>query len=122
MSSTLPVRAAGWRILVEPVEIKRTTAGGIELPPEAIRAQEFLRYFGKVVDVGTLAYHDEKFKEHANREPQAWCKVGDHIAFGRHAGQEIGVKVGGELKKLRLLNDDDVLAVIDDPAALQVEF
>lgn len=116
--SSIPVRPVGWRILVEPVQIKRETAGGIVLAEEAVKAQEYLRYIGKVVDVGELAYCDDKFKPHPNASANRWCKVGDHIAFGRHAGQEVIVNGDGEQKRFRLLNDDEVLAVIDDPAAI----
>lgn len=122
MSSRVPVRPVGWRILVEPVEIKRQTAGGIVLAEEAVKAQEYLRYIGKVLEVGPLAYGDTKFREHPNREAHSWCKAGDHIAFGRHAGQEVVVNTADGRKKLRVINDDEVLAVIDDPAAIVIEY
>lgn len=114
----LPVRPVGWRILIEPVEIKRETASGIALPDEAVRAQEYLRYFGVVKAMGELCYKHNKFKPHPDAKPPVWCKVGDYVAFGRHAGQEVIVNEDGTVKKLKLVNDDEILAVVDDPTAL----
>lgn len=122
MSSTLPVRPVGWRILVEPVEIKRETAGGILLAEEAVKAQEYLRYFGKVVEMGHLSFSEDKFKHHPNAPAKPWCSVGQFVAFGKYAGQEIIVNVDGEQKRLRLLNDDEVMAVVDDPTALVIAY
>lgn len=119
MTSEVPVVPAGWRILVEPVEIQRKTAGGIELPDEAIRAQEYLRYYGRVVAMGPLCYLHDRFKPHPNAAAAAWCSVGDLIVFDRHAGQEVVKKVrDGEYKRYRLLNDDNVLAVVNDESSI----
>lgn len=118
MTSKVPVRPVGWRILVEPVEIKRETAGGILLAEEAVKAQEFLRYIGKVVDMGHLAFSDDKFRHHPKEPAVRWCAPGQFVAFGKYAGQEVIVNVGDEQKRFRLLNDDEVLAVVDDPAAI----
>jgi co-chaperonin GroES (HSP10) len=116
--STAPVRPTGWRILVEPIEVQRQTAGGILLAEESVKAQEYLRYIGKVVEVGELSYRDPKFRPHPNAPHAPWCKVGDYIAHGKYAGQEVIANVEGQQKRYRLLNDDEVLAVIDDPAAI----
>jgi co-chaperonin GroES (HSP10) len=40
-----------------------------------------------------------------------WCKKGDWVVFARYAGSRIQID-GGEV---RLLNDDEVLATIDNP-------
>jgi len=118
MSDTnLPVRAVGWRLLVEPVQVRTQSDGGIILAAESVRAQEFLRYVGKVVDAGSLAYHDARFGG------QAWCAVGDHVAYAKYAGQEVIVNPDvpeGEPKRYRLINDDEVLAVIPDPSAIMI--
>lgn len=114
----VPVRAAGWRILVEPVEVKRKSEGGIVFAEESVRAQEYLRYIGTVVDVGPLAYTGEKFRPHPNAPAHPWCKVGDVVAFGKYAGQEVVARQGEEQKRFRLINDDEVLAVVQNPAAI----
>lgn len=116
--SNAPVRAIGWRILIEPVEVKRQSEGGILLAEESVKAQEFLRYIGKVIGMGELCYAGDKFKPHPNAAAKRWCEVGDFVAFGKYAGQEVIAKVDGEPKRYRLINDDEILAVVTDPAAI----
>ena len=40
-----------------------------------------------------------------------WCKKGDWIIFGRYAGSRFGIE-GGEV---RILNEDEIIAVVKDP-------
>ena len=61
---------------------------------------------GYVVSLGPDAYKDQyKFPD------GAWGKKGDWVLFGRYAGSRFKIQ-GAEP---RLLNDDEVLAVITDP-------
>ena len=61
---------------------------------------------GYVIALGPDAYGDSrKFPD------GAWCKKGDWVIFGRYAGARFKIE-GGDM---RLLNDDEILAVIDDP-------
>jgi len=41
-----------------------------------------------------------------------WCKEGDWVIFGRYAGSRFKIE-GGEV---RLLNDDEIIAKIDNPS------
>ena len=47
-----------------------------------------------------------------------WCKVGDWVVFARYAGSRIQID-GGEV---RLLNDDEVLATVEDPTDIFHQF
>lgn len=109
------VRPTGWRILVRPVKIEERTTGGIYLPEQAKEAKEALRYVGQVVAMGPLCYQHAKFE---GGEP--WCQVGDHIAFGQYAGQEILAKSPEGVEKLRLINDDEVLCTLESAEAVTV--
>ena len=40
-----------------------------------------------------------------------WCKKGDWIIFGRYSGSRFGIE-GGEV---RILNEDEIIAVVKDP-------
>lgn len=112
----LPVLPVGWRILIEPVEIKRQTDSGIALPEEVIKAQQHLRYIGKVVAMGPLCYAKDDFKVRPGDSPSyPFCKVGDWVAFGKYAGQEVIGKREGKATRYKLVNDDEVLAVVQDP-------
>jgi co-chaperonin GroES (HSP10) len=103
----------GYRILIEPIEVKQETASGIALPDISQKAQEHLRYIGKVVSMGEEAYQHAKFTA-------PWCKEGDWVAHGQYAGQELQVRTDdGTAKKYRLVNDDEILAVVD-PATMMI--
>jgi co-chaperonin GroES (HSP10) len=99
-------KPTGWRIVILPYRGAKKSKGGIVLADSTIEKQQITTVCGYVLAVGELAYKDEgKFPN------GAWCKQGDWIVFGRYAGARIGVD-GGEI---RIINDDEVLARIDNP-------
>ena len=96
----------GWRIAILPYRGAEKTKGGIVLSEETQRKTQLSTVCGYVLKVGSLAYADEsKFLT------GPWCKEGDWIIFGRYAGARIPID-GGEI---RLINDDEVLGVVNDP-------
>jgi len=98
---------SGWRILILPYRGKGKTAGGIYIPDSTVDREALATVCGYVVKIGPLAYKDkEKF---GDSEP--WCKEGDWVIFGRYAGSRFKIE-GGEV---RLLNDDEILATINNP-------
>lgn len=112
----------GWRVLVGMIKIENTTEGGIALLDESVEKQEYLRSVGKVLAVGEDVYKHPKFQggiELSARTPQAWCNVGDIVLVGQYAGQTVRcVDEQGDVQKVKLLNDDEVLAVIPDVNAI----
>lgn len=105
ISEHLPM-ATGWRVIVLPYRGARKTKGGIELSDQTLDRQQLTTTCAYVLSTGPLAYKDEvKFPT------GAWCKKGDWIIFGRYAGARMAID-GGEI---RILNDDEVLATINDP-------
>jgi len=96
----------GWRILVLPYKGQGKTKGGIILSDTTIEERGFTTVTALVLKVGPDAYRDtERFPN------GAWCKKGDWIIFGRYAGSRFGIE-GGEV---RILNDDEIIAVVKDP-------
>ena len=96
----------GWRIAILPYKGTKTSKGGILLAEETQKRTQLATNCGYVLRMGDLAYSDE------SKFPNGpWCKVGDWIIFGRYAGSRIQID-GGEI---RLLNDDEVLGLINDP-------
>ena len=103
-------KPTGWRIVVLPFRPPKKSKGGIVLAEQAVERQQIATVCGYVVATGPLAYADtDKFPE------GPWCKKGDWIVFGRYAGARISIE-GGEI---RILNDDEVLATIQDPEDIQ---
>jgi co-chaperonin GroES (HSP10) len=85
---------------------KGRTEGGILLPDSVVERESVATVCGYVLRVGPLAYADKK------KFPSgAWCGEKDWIIFGRYAGARFKID-GGEV---RVLNDDEVIAVIQDP-------
>jgi len=95
----------GWRMLILPFKIGQKTKGGLVLADETIERSQVASTCGLVLKTGPHCYDKEKFPE------GPWCKEGDWVIFARYAGSRILID-GGEV---RLLNDDEILATIDNP-------
>ena len=96
----------GWRILVLPYKGQGKTKGGIILTDETVQEQSYTTVTGLVLKKGPDCYKDKE------RFPDGpWCKENDWIIFGRYAGSRFGIE-GGEV---RILNDDEIIAVVKDP-------
>ena len=65
---------------------------------------------GLVVDMGDQAYSDDE------RFPTGpWCKEGDFVMFRMNSGTRF--TIGGV--EYRLMNDDSIEAIVDDPSGIQ---
>jgi co-chaperonin GroES (HSP10) len=96
----------GWRLLVLPFKGQGKTKGGVILTDETIQERGYTTVTALVLKMGPDCYTDEK------RYPKGpWCKKGDWIIFGRYAGSRFGIE-GGEV---RILNEDEIIAVVKDP-------
>ena len=96
----------GWRILVMPSMGREKTEGGIYVRDQSREREARATVVAYVVKVGPLAYQDpDKFGG------EAWCKEGDWVIITRYAGSRVKID-GGEL---RIVNEDEILAVVDDP-------
>jgi chaperonin GroES len=109
LTNKLP-QPTGYRMLILPFSRKKKTKGGILLAESTLEKERIATNVGFVVSLGPDAYKD------ASKFPDgAWCKPRDWVIFGRYAGARLKIE-GGEL---RLLNDDEILAVIDNPEDVQ---
>ena len=116
-------RPAGWRILIAPVKIEEQSKGGIVLIDDSVKTQEYFRNIAKVVNMGHLCYTDPKFQGGIGLDkatPKPWCKIGDVIKYNSYTGQEVVINHDGEVNKLRVINDDEVICVINDVSGLEV--
>ena len=97
MSNSL--KPLGSRVVIEPVEQDEVTTGGIVLPETAKEKPQK----GKILSVGP-GDRDEGGK----RIPMD-IKVGDTVLYAKYAGTEIKV----EGKKLLIMKESDVLAIVE---------
>ena len=104
-TTKLPI-PTGWRLLILPFKHKQKTKGGILITDNVLERAQVASTCGLVLAVGPHAYGDKE------RYPEGpWCKKGDWGIFARYAGSRIKID-GGEV---RLLNDDEGLATVEDP-------
>lgn len=100
----------GYRLLIALPDVEEKTEGGIIKASETIRNETVATVVGFVLKIGADAYKDEK------RFPNGpYCKEGDWVVFRAYSGTR--VKIHG--KEFRLINDDTVEAVIDDPRGVE---
>ena len=93
------LKPLGNRVVVEPIEQEEITAGGIVLPETAKEKPQK----GKVIAVGPGNRDDE------GKHVEMDVKKGDKVLFAKYAGTEIKV----EGKKLLIMREDDLLAIIE---------
>ncbi len=99
MAGKLKLKPLGGRVIVEPIEQEEMTAGGIILPETAKeKPQE-----GKILAAGP-GDRDED----GERIPMD-VQIGDKVLYAKYSGTE--VKMDG--KKLLILRESDILAVIE---------
>jgi len=97
---------SGYRILCAIPDIDRKTAGGVLKADITLQHEELLTTVLFVVKMGPDCYKDER------RFPSGpWCKEGDFILTRPHAGSR--VKIHG--REFRIINDDSVEGVVEDP-------
>ena len=99
-------KPTGWRIIVLPFKMDEKTKVGIIMNESTLEKQQVASQCGNVLAMGPQCYMD---KERYPNGP--WCKVGDWVIFARYAGSRIQIE-GGEI---RLLNEDEILATIENP-------
>lgn len=108
-ASMLP-EPAGYRLLIALPEIEQKTDGGIIRPDAVIDRERVSAVVGYVLKAGPEAYADEK------KFPKGpWCKEGDFVLMQAYTG--VRLRVRG--KEFRVINDDQVVAVVDDPRGIE---
>jgi|TARA_R100000908_G_C3753396_1_gene147790 co-chaperonin GroES (HSP10) len=102
-------KPSGYKILIALPEPEEKTEGGILKAKQTMDLEEIGSICGFVLAIGPDAYKDKK------RFPNgAYCKEGDFILMRSYSGTRF--KIHG--KEFRLINDDSVEAVIDDPRGI----
>jgi co-chaperonin GroES (HSP10) len=103
-------KPVGYRLLIALPNVEETFAGsGIVKAGKTLHEEYVLSTVGLVLDMGEQAYTDK------DRFPTgAWCKRGDYVMFRANTGTRF--KLGGQ--EYRIMNDDSIEAVVDDPRAI----
>jgi len=100
---------SGYHILVAIPEIENKYESGIIKADSTMHYEEVLSTVFFVVKMGPDCYKD------ASRFPSGpWCKEGDFILARPNSGTRL--KIHG--REFRLINDDSVEGVVDDPRGI----
>ena len=107
-ASQMP-KPKGYKILIALPETDEKTDGGIIKASQTIHAEEVGSIVGFVLDMGPDAYANP------GRFPTGpFCKKGDWIVMRSYTGTRFMVHG----KEFRLINDDSVEAVVEDPRGI----
>jgi co-chaperonin GroES (HSP10) len=100
----------GYRILCAIPEQEKEYESGIIKAELTVHNEEILTTVLFVVKLGADCYKDEK------RFPNgAWCKEGDFILVRPHAGTKLVIHG----KEFRIINDDSVEGIVEDPRGIK---
>ena len=108
-ASQLPV-PSGYRILCALPEIENKYESGILKADKTVEHEELLTTVLFVVKLGPDCYADkEKFPT------GPWCKEGDFVLVRPHTGTRVVIHG----REMRIINDDSVEAVVEDPRGIR---
>tara|TARA_Y100000004_G_scaffold185067_1_gene234774 strand:- start:1458 stop:1874 length:417 start_codon:yes stop_codon:yes gene_type:complete len=108
-ASQLP-EPKGYKLLIALPEIEEKTEGGIIKSAQTQHEESISTIVGWVMSMGPDAYAN------FSRFPSGpYCQVGDWVLFRAFSGTRI--KIHG--KEFRLINDDTVEAVVEDPRGVE---
>jgi co-chaperonin GroES (HSP10) len=100
----------GFRILCAVPHVEEEFEGGIIKADDTKRVEEQTTVVLFVVKLGSLAYKD------AERFPTgAWCKEGDFVLTRPYSGTRVIIHG----REFRIINDDTVEAVVEDPRGIR---
>jgi co-chaperonin GroES (HSP10) len=99
----------GYRILVGIPDAEKEHSGGILKADATLAMEEVLSTVFFVIKMGPDCYQDK------NRFPNGpWCKEGDFILARPNTGTRL--RIHG--REFRIINDDSVEAVVEDPRGI----
>ena len=97
---------SGYKLLIKPLEVKEKPDSGVYMPDSLKSAEQTASVIGFVVKAGPDAYMDkDKFPN------GPYCQEGDFVIFRSYSGTRFKI----DKQEFRLINDDTVEAVVDDP-------
>jgi co-chaperonin GroES (HSP10) len=100
----------GYRILCAVPNVEEEFEGGIIKADDTKRVEEQTTVVLFVVKLGDLAYKDE-----ARFPTGSWCKEGDFVLTRPYSGTRVVIHG----KEFRIINDDTVEAVVEDPRGIR---
>jgi co-chaperonin GroES (HSP10) len=103
-------KPSGYRILCAIPEVEKEFDSGLLKADTTMHYEELLTTVLFVVDLGPDCYMDK------NKFPTGpWCKKGDFVLIRPNAGSRLVIHG----KEFRMINDDSVEGVVEDPRGIR---
>ena len=96
------ITPVGYRVLVKPDALEKTTRGGIVIPETSREGHDRAQATGRVVAFGEFAYKEW---------PRRWVSTGDRVLFSKYGGTHL---TGEDGELYRMLNDEQIVAKVSD--------
>ena len=113
VESKLPTQLpepSGYKLLIALPEVDEKTEGGIIKAQATRQLEEVGSIVGFVMKLGPDAYQDK------SKFPNGpYCKEGDFILMRSYSGTRFNIHD----REFRLINDDSVEAIVDDPRGIR---
>jgi co-chaperonin GroES (HSP10) len=103
-------KPSGYRILCAIPEVEKEFESGIVKADTTVNFEEKLATVLFVVDLGPDCYSDK-----ARFPTGPWCKKGDFVIVRPNSGSRLLIHG----REFRMINDDTVEAVVDDPRGIK---
>lgn len=103
-------KPSGYRILCAVPDVEREFDSGLVKSDETIRMEETLTTVLFVVELGPDCYKDP-----ARFPTGPWCRKGDFVLVRPYSGSRLVIHG----KEFRLINDDSVEGVVQDPRGIR---
>ena len=102
-------KPVGYKLLIALPQVEDTYESGLVKAEKTMYFEQVLSMVGLVLDMGEQAYKDPE------RYPTGpWCQIGQYVLFRANSGTRF--KVNGV--EYRLMNDDGIEAVVEDPRGI----
>jgi len=96
----------GYKLLIAIPKVEEKTESGVYMPDTLTKMEQTANVVGLVLEMTEDAYEDKQTFPNG-----AYCKKGDFVIFRSYSGTRFKVKN----EEFRLINDDTVEAVVNDP-------
>lgn len=118
----IPIAPLFWSLIVEPLEPKQRTAGGLYLAEQSKEVEKIQCTIGRVLRVGSQCFKGKTSSGIvlADDPLVQSLKPGDYVLFARYTGQQIKLRQPvGDDRLVIVLSDTELLGVVSEPERIR---
>lgn len=114
----VPITPLFWSLIVEPLQPKKQTAGGLYISQGAQDVEKIQCTVGRILKIGSQCFKGKTSSGIVlSDDPLVQnLKVGDCVLFARYTGQQVKLRQPvGDDRLVIVLSDTELLGVVADP-------